>query len=336
MKIGFHASHEVFGPSRLVHAAELAEDAGFDAIMCSDHFAPWGKEQGQSGFNWSWLGAAMQATTRIPFGTLAVPVGLRYHPAIVAQAAATVAEMFPGRLPWVAAGSGEALNERAVGLGWPSRDERQIRLRDGVAMMRRLFNGETVEGADGPLRAEEAKLWTLPKQLPRIYAAALSEETAAFVASWADGLLVAGPPEEVSPVIRAFRRHGGENKPVVLQLHFAWARNEDDARRDAHRLWGWTAAAIKNAGDAESPEIFDAAAARVMPRDMDRVMLVSADAEAHVENIAQYDPLNLEEIYLHNACSNVEAFIEFFGNRVLPALRNRENHAKQDEKRASL
>lgn len=116
--VGWHASHEQISPSRLLAAARHAEQAGFDAAMCSDHFAPWSERQGESGFAWSWLGAAM-TTTQLPFGVVNAP-GQRYHPAIVAQAAATLAEMFPGRL-WVALGTGEAMNEHITGDGWPDR-----------------------------------------------------------------------------------------------------------------------------------------------------------------------------------------------------------------------
>src|SRR5215217_3612498 len=113
VRFGYHASHEQFAPSDLLALARRAEAAGFDAVMSSDHFQPWSRRQGQSGFSWSWLGAAMQ-TTKLDFGALCVPGGWRYHPAVVAQAAATLADMFPDRLKWIAAGSGEALNERLI------------------------------------------------------------------------------------------------------------------------------------------------------------------------------------------------------------------------------
>lgn len=123
--VGFHASHEQISPRQLLRDVRDAQEAGFDAAMCSDHFAPWGERQGESGFSWSWLGAAM-ATTDLPYGCVCTP-GYRYHPAVLAQAAATVAQMFPGRF-WVALGSGEWLNEYVLGGRWPSKDERDARL----------------------------------------------------------------------------------------------------------------------------------------------------------------------------------------------------------------
>jgi coenzyme F420-dependent glucose-6-phosphate dehydrogenase len=158
--IGYHASHEQFSPRELLACVQLAEEAGFQAAMCSDHFYPWSERQGQAGFAWSWLGAAMQVTS-LPFGVVTVPGSWRYHPAILAQAAATLAEMFPGRF-WLAPGSGERLNEHITGEHWPPKRERNARLKEAVEIMRALWKGETVTHR-GLLRIEEAKLYTRPE-----------------------------------------------------------------------------------------------------------------------------------------------------------------------------
>jgi G6PDH family F420-dependent oxidoreductase len=139
--IGFHNSHEQVHPAQLLAAVQHAEEVGFTAAMCSDHFAPWNLDQGHSGFSWSWLGAAL-ATTSLPFGAVNAP-GQRYHPAIVAQAIATLGAMFPGRF-WVALGSGEAMNEHITGDPWPPKEQRDARLRECVDVIRALFAGEHV------------------------------------------------------------------------------------------------------------------------------------------------------------------------------------------------
>src|SRR4051794_13562868 len=131
--IGFHASHEQIHPGQLLDDVRHAEEAGFTAAMCSDHFAPWNPQQGHSGFAWSWLGAAL-ATTSLPFGVVNAP-GQRYHPAVVAQAIATLGAMFPGRF-WAALGSGEAMNEHITGDRWLRKAERDARLRECVAIIR--------------------------------------------------------------------------------------------------------------------------------------------------------------------------------------------------------
>ena len=158
--VGWHASHEQIPPSELLRTVQLAEQAGFDAAMSSDHFSPWSERQGESGFAWSWLGAAM-ATTDLPFGVVTAP-GQRYHPAIIAQAAATLGEMFPGRF-WMALGTGEASNEHITGDRWPAKDIRNRRLAECVAVIRALLAGEEVSH-DGLVRVDRARLYTLPRR----------------------------------------------------------------------------------------------------------------------------------------------------------------------------
>src|SRR4051812_20316938 len=160
--------------------------------MCSDHFHPWTPGQGQSGYSFAWLGAALQATN-LPMGTICCPFG-RYHPAVVAQAAATLAEMFPGRF-WLAVGTGQALNESITGEGWPDKAERRATLRESVDVIRALWAGETVTHR-GRVRVESARLYTRPAAPPPLFGAATTPETAEWLGSWADGLLtVSAEPE---------------------------------------------------------------------------------------------------------------------------------------------
>src|SRR5687767_11537367 len=140
----YHASHEQFSPRDLLQFVCAAEQSGFDAAFSSDHLQPWGAIQGHSANLWSWLGAAMQATSRLQFGAITVPGGWRYHPVVTAHALGTLTQMYPDRLPWIALGSGEAINERTVGLGWPDKDERDARLAEAASIIRRLLAGETV------------------------------------------------------------------------------------------------------------------------------------------------------------------------------------------------
>jgi G6PDH family F420-dependent oxidoreductase len=162
MLIGYHASHEQFSASQLLDYVQAAERAGFQAVMTSDHLAPWSERQGNSGNNWAWLGAAMAKTT-LPFGSLAIPGGWRYHPVVLAHLIATLSEMFPERLRWIALGSGEALNENAVGHGWPAKTERNDRLEAGSQIIRALLAGEMVTSDHPRLKTDQAKLWSLPE-----------------------------------------------------------------------------------------------------------------------------------------------------------------------------
>jgi G6PDH family F420-dependent oxidoreductase len=181
VQIGYHASHEQFAPRRLLALVKRAEAAGFHAAKSSDHFHPWSERQGQSGFAWSWLGAAMEATS-FPIGIISAP-GYRYHPAVLAQAAATIGEMYEGRL-WLALGSGEAINEAITGEYWPDKEERNARLLECVEVTRRLFAGETVTHR-GRITVVEARLYTRPISPVPLYGAAVTAKTAALAGSWA-------------------------------------------------------------------------------------------------------------------------------------------------------
>lgn len=210
----FHASHEQFPPSQLLKLAVMAEQSGFDGIHSSDHFHPWSEHQGESGFSFAWIGAAMQAT-KLPFSMVCAP-GQRYHPAIVAQAIATISEMFPSRFN-VELGSGEALNEAITAEPWPSKDERNTRLLESVTIIRGLLNGEQVTH-NGMVKVKEAKLFTLPLIPPLIFGAAISEESCAWVGSWADGLVTTGSDdvEDTRKKIEAFQQNGGAGKPFNI------------------------------------------------------------------------------------------------------------------------
>ncbi|MFC7544435.1 TIGR03885 family FMN-dependent LLM class oxidoreductase [Siccirubricoccus deserti] len=233
-RIGFHASHEQFPPSELLALVREAEAAGFDCAMSSDHFRPWGAAQGHSGFAWSWLGAAL-ASTRLPVGVISAP-GYRYHPAIIAQGAATLTEMFPGRF-WLALGSGQRLNEDITGLAWPEKAERNARLRECADIIRALLGGETVTH-HGRVTAVNAKLYSRPAEPPALLGAAVTEATAEAVGAWADGLLtVSAEPAQMRKVIEAFRRGGGEGKRLVVQVGLNWAPTEAEALAGAHEQW---------------------------------------------------------------------------------------------------
>jgi probable non-F420 flavinoid oxidoreductase len=315
--IGIHASHEQIPPSALLTAMREAEAAGFRRAWSSDHFSPWSERQGESGFAWSWLGAAMQATA-MPFGVVNAP-GQRYHPAIVAQAAATLAEMFPGRLS-VALGTGEYSNEHITGAPWPPKRVRNARLRECVDVMRALFAGEVVDH-HGLVTVDRAKLWTLPAEPPPLLATAVSAETAAFAGEWADGLITVNQPRErLERMLAAFREHGGEGKPVAVQVHVAWAETDEAALRIAHHQWRTNVFPPPLCWDLATVEQFDAAATHVRPEDLHGTVLVSSDLARHVAWIEELAALGFGAVYLHHVGQEQRAFIDAFGNGVLPRL----------------
>lgn len=317
MRIGYHASHEQFAPSDLLRLVCLAEAAGFQCAMSSDHFHPWSERQGQSGFAWSWLGAALQATS-LPFGIITAP-GWRYHPAIIAQAAATLAEMFEGRL-WVALGSGEAINEAITGEPWPEKAERNARLFECVDIIRGLLAGETVTHR-GRITCIEAKLYSLPKRSPDLLGTAVTEETARWAGAWADGLLtVYQPPEHLRRTIAAYREGGGRGR-VVVQAAVSWARTDEEALQEAHQQWAANMIGGEVNWDLRRPSDFDLATRFVRPEDVRGSILTSSSLQRHVDWLSEAAEVGVDELQIHVVGKNQDAVIEAYGNDVLPQLR---------------
>jgi probable non-F420 flavinoid oxidoreductase len=313
---GLHASHEQVHPSELLAAVRRAEQAGFTAAMSSDHFSPWSQRQGQSAFAWSWLGAALQATS-LPFGVVTAP-GQRYHPAIIAQAIGTLAAMYPGRF-WAALGTGEASNEHITGQGWPRKDVRNARLLECVQVIRALLAGEEVSH-DGLVSVDRARLWTRPDAPPPLLGAAVSVPTARWCASWADGLItVNAPAQHLRAMVDAYRDAGGRGR-LCLQVHLSWAPDEATARHIAHEQWRSNVFAPPVCWDLELVEHFDEVSKVVTEEQVATVVNVSADLGRHVAWLREYAELGFDEVYLHHVGQRQEAFVDAFGEAVLPQL----------------
>ena len=315
--VGFHASHEQLSARDLLEAVQAAEAAGFTRAMCSDHFAPWSERQGESSHAWAWLGAALQSTT-LPFSVVTAP-GQRYHPAVLAQAIATLAALFPGRFA-PALGSGEAVNEHITGDRWPDKAARDERLLECVGVIRALLRGEEVTH-DGHIRVDRARVWSLPDIPPPLLGAAVSEETARVVGGWADGLLTINQPlETLRRVVDAFRDGGGEDKPVAVQVHLSWAEDDATALAIAHDQWRSNVFGSTLAWNLELPAQFDDAARFVQPEDVCRSVLVSSDPGRHVAWLHDVFAVGADDVYLHHVGQEQQRFIEIFGEQVLPEV----------------
>jgi coenzyme F420-dependent glucose-6-phosphate dehydrogenase len=308
--IAYHASHEQFSPSHLLDLAVKAERAGFDAIHSSDHFHPWSKRQGHSGFAFSWIAAAMQATC-VPFSMVCAP-GQRYHPAIVAQAIATLGEMFPSRFG-IELGSGEALNENITADPWPEKQQRNERLKECADIIRELLKGKEVSYS-GHVRIKEAKLYTLPMTVPPLFGCALTTETARWLGDWADGLLtIAENVEEVQERVAAFRNNGGEGKPVYLQFSFSYARQADTALMSAWDQWRSNLMSTEQLADLSKPEHFDEASKAVKPEEVAAAIPILTSVQELRERIRSLEQCcNPERVILHNVNHFQEDFIEDF------------------------
>ncbi|TWP50990.1 TIGR03885 family FMN-dependent LLM class oxidoreductase [Lentzea tibetensis] len=316
-RYGIHASHEQIHPSVLLATVRRAEEAGFRCAMSSDHFSPWSSRQGQSGYAWSWLGAALEATS-LPFGVVTAP-GQRYHPAITAQAIGTLAAMYPGRF-WAALGTGEASNEHITGGGWPRKDVRARRLRECVDVIKALLRGEEVSH-DGLVTVDRARLWTLPDEPPPLVGAAVSPETAGWCAEWADGLVtVNAPPAQLRRVTDAYRDAGGRG-PLHLQVHLSWAHDDETAGRIAHEQWRGNVFPPPVCWDLELPQHFDVIAEQVSPEQVVKVVNVSSDLGQHTAWLHEFAELGFDEINLHHVGQEQDEFVDAFGEHVLPQLK---------------
>ena len=316
-RIGFHASHEQVSPRQLLADVQGAEKAGFDMAMCSDHFQPWSSRQGHSGYAWSWLGAAL-ATTGLEFGCVCAP-GQRYHPAIVAQKLATLAQMFPGRI-WTALGSGEAINEVVTGGGWPRKQLRVQRLEECVDVIRRLLRGEEVSH-EGLVTVDRARVWDVPDEQPLLVAPVVSIESAARVARWADGLITVNQDRNtLRDIVHRYRDGGGRGR-LALQLHLSWAPTRDEAEAIAFDQWRSNVFSTALTWDTPTVAGFDAASEHVTLESVHSSVRISADLDEQITWIREYADLGFDDIYLHFVGQDQSRFLAEFGERVLPECR---------------
>ena len=328
LTIGYAAALEQFHPTDVVRYAELAESHGFSGVMAADHFQPWVPAQGQSAFVWNVL-AALGERTRGDLGPGVTAPTFRWHPAMVAQASATLAAMYPGR-HWLGIGSGEALNEHVVGGYWPEAPERINRMFEAIELIRKLFTaslaGKDVKHSGQFYRLESTRLWTMPEVAPEILVATAGPVTAKRAGRHADGLITVGAPrEKIAGLFSRFAegaRDAGKDAdrmPKVLQVHLSWADTDEAALANALRQWPNGGMRFPK-GDIRSPFDFEQMARLVRPEDFAGRMVISADPDVHRAELQKYVDLGFDRIYLHNVGRNQAEWIETFGRDVLPKL----------------
>jgi len=325
-KIGYAAMLEQFHPTDLLDWCTQAEAAGFEAgFMVSEHFHPWTPQQGHSAFAWAFMGA-LGTRTSLPFGTGVTCPGFRYHPAVVAHAAATLGAMFPGRF-WLGLGAGEALNEHIVGGKWPEIGVRSSMLFEAIEIINKLFTGEVVRHRGTHYTLESARIYTLPEQRVPIYVATAGPLNAKRTGRLADGIITVGAADaklaELWENYEIGAREAGKDPtgtPKILQLHLSWARTEDEAVDNAMREWPNGGMAFPKQ-DIRNPEDFAAMAKLVRPENFANRMLISADLGRYITHIQHYLDLGFDEIHLHNVGRDQAEFIDVFGREVLPHLK---------------
>lgn len=313
--IGYALSSEEHTPLDLVRNAVLAEEAGFDFAMVSDHFHPWTERQGHSPFVWAVIGGIAQATRRLRLGTGVTCPIVRTHPAIIAQAAATAAEMMPGRF-MLGLGTGENLNEHIMGDKWPPYALRAEMLEEAVEIIRLLWEGGEKSHYGEYYALENARLFTLPAELPPILIAAGGTKSAERAGRIGDGLITTVPDRKL---LGAYKKGGGRG-PRYGQVTVCWGKNEAKARRLALEVWPNAAIKGELSQELPTPTHFQQAAEMVTEDQVAEVVICGPDAKRHRDAIAEFVDAGFEHVYLHQVGPDQKGFIDFCRRDILPAF----------------
>jgi len=285
MQLGYTMMTEQAGPKELVAHVVAAEEIGFDFAVCSDHYFPWLDEMGHSPHAWVTLGAAAQATSRIPLMTYVTCPTFRYHPAVVAQKAATLQILSDNRFT-LGLGSGENLNEHIVGGGWPPADVRQDMLVEAIQIIRELFDGDGYTNFRGVhFDVESAKLWDLPEKRVPIAVAASGKQSCTIAGELADALVAVEPNAELGEL---FDAAGGAGKPRYGQLPISYDTDRDAAVKRAHALFRWSGGGWKVNPELPGTTAFEQAASFVREEDMAEMLVCGDDVDAVLEQAKAY------------------------------------------------
>ncbi|CAL9329757.1 F420-dependent glucose-6-phosphate dehydrogenase [Streptomyces sp. enrichment culture] len=317
MQIGYKLAAEGYGPTELVRQAVAAEAAGFDFVEISDHFHPWLDNQGHSPFAWGALGAIAARTERIGLATGVTCPTVRYHPAVIAQAAATLALLSEGRFT-LGVGSGERLNEHVVGRGFPdSVRVRQDMLREALEIIRLLWRGGYRSYEGRYLRLEDARVFDLPPNPPVLAVAAGGEDAARMAGELGDGLFATEPRGEL---VRAYRDAGG-NGPRYAEVPMAWAPDESSAVRAALDTSRWALTGWKVMSELPNPVNFDAAAATVREEDVLNHFACGPDPERYAEVAQPFVDAGFDHLVMQNAGPDPDGFLDFYRSDLDSRLR---------------
>ncbi|TCJ20541.1 TIGR03557 family F420-dependent LLM class oxidoreductase [Rubrobacter taiwanensis] len=313
-EICYVLSSEETDPNDLVRNARRAEEAGFYGAWISDHYHPWVDAQGQSPFVWSVIGGIAAVTERLRLGTGVTCPTIRIHPAILAQAAATSQVMLEGRF-FFGVGSGENLNEHILGDRWPEADVRLEMLEEAVAVIRLLWEGGNKSHHGRYYTVENARLYTLPGELPPIYVSAFGPKAIEVAARIGDGYVGTAPEKEL---LDAFAQKAGPDKPKIGEMKVCWHEDEAEARRMIHRLWPNIGLPGELAQELPSPKHFEQAASIVTEEMVADTPPTGPDPEPYLESIRQYEQAGYDEVYLHQIGPDQEGFFRFCEREILP------------------
>ncbi|MGY1703489.1 TIGR03557 family F420-dependent LLM class oxidoreductase [Geodermatophilus sp. SYSU D00697] len=316
MQVGYKLATEAFGPEEVIRQTVRAEQAGFDFVELSDHFHPWLDDQGHSAFTWSLLGAMAARTERIGLATGVTCPMIRYHPAVIAQAAATV-QILSGNRFTLGVGAGERLNEHVVGQGWPAVRIRHKMLREALEIIRLLWQGG-YRSYDGQyLQLEDARVFDLPDQLPVIAVASGGPEASRLAAEHGDGLFATEPRGDL---VGAYRDAGGKG-PHYAEVPMAWAADEESAVQAALETSRWAVTGWKVMSELPNPVNFAAASETVTPDDIRQQFSCGPDLDAHVQQAQPYVDAGFDHLVLQNTGPDPDGFLDVCERELIGRVR---------------
>jgi coenzyme F420-dependent glucose-6-phosphate dehydrogenase len=315
-EFGYALSSEEHGPAELVRNARAAEEAGFTFALVSDHYHPWLDAQGHSPFVWNVIGGIAQATEQLQLGTGVTCPMIRIHPAIIAQAAATSAAMMSGRF-FLGVGTGENLNEHILGDHWPAPDERLEMLEEAVDVIRLLWQGGYQTHRGEHYVVENARIYTLPDELPSIAVAAAQSQAAELAGRIGDAFVGVAPEQEL---LDTFEAAGGKGKPRYGQITCCWAESEEKAKKTAYEIWpnGGIQGALSQ--ELPLPEHFEQAAEMVSPEDVAETVICGPDPQPYLEEISAYEQAGYTHVYFHQVGRDQQGFFRFWREELAPQL----------------
>jgi G6PDH family F420-dependent oxidoreductase len=317
MQIGYKLMAEGFGPKEIIRQAVRAEEAGFDFVEMSDHYHPWLDEQGHSSFVWTVLGAIAARTDRLGLATGVTCPSFRYHPAIIAQAAATLAIVSDNRFT-LGVGSGERLNEHIVGREFPGVRRRHEQFREALEIIRLLWQGGYQSYEGKYLQLEDARVFDLPDELPKIAVAVGGPAAVRIATELGDGLFATEPKADLVDAYAA----GGGTGPKYAEVPLAWATDEDAGAQEAWRTSRWALTGWKVMSELPNPVNFEAAASTVTVDDVKQQFTCGPDVERHVAAVRTYVDAGFDHIVLQNAGPDQDGFMDFFAKDLAPRLRS--------------
>jgi len=329
LQLGWKAGTEQYPPEELLEYAIAAEEAGFDSVDVSDHFHPWA-EKGQACFVWTWLGAAAGKTSKITLGTGVTCPTLRYHPAIIAQASATLACFAPGR-SFLGVGTGEALNEYSATGQWPDYKVRQAQLAEGIELIRALWTGEKITHKGAYYQTRQAKLYTRPREPIPLYISTMVPNSARFAGKYGDGLITVGgeEPETYRQIFENFesgaREAGKDPSQMPRMIELAVDYTDDESKAIEYRKAYWAGVFIPALFTERvyTPKMSEDNGKAVGSDTIREAVCISANPDDHVQFVQRYIDSGFDHLFFHSASPDQRAFLEGYGRDVLPQLRQR-------------